>query len=101
MRSAALLSLIARAAPLPDVLLAAKTPTRLGLAVSASLTWLAAVLRSLLLYRTTDTFRPGQDFRPWRKPASRSLSTCTPATDEAIMTSPVSLPAFLARSHMR
>jgi hypothetical protein len=49
MRPAALLSLIARAAPVPEVLLSANTPTRFRLAVRASLTWLAAVLMSLLL----------------------------------------------------
>src|ERR1044072_177441 len=97
MRSARAVSFVAGAAPLPDVLLAAKTPTRFGLAVSASLTWQAAVLRSLLLYRTTETFRFGHAFRPWRKHASRGLSTCTPATDEAIIPSPLPLRASSAR----
>ena len=64
MRSAASLSLMARAAPLPETLLAAKMPTRFGSAVSASLTWLAAVLRSLLLYRTLATLRSGQALMP-------------------------------------
>ena len=47
--SAALLSLIAVAAPTPELLLSAKTPTRSELATMASLTCEAAVPMSLLL----------------------------------------------------
>ncbi len=86
-RCAALLSLIARAAPVPDVLLSAKIPIRFGLAVTTSLTWLAAVLMSLLLNRGEATVICGHAAaRPRRKPASRSLSVWMPATDDSIIT---------------
>ena len=38
---------------------------------------------------------------PSRKPASRSLSTWTPATEDAISTLPLSVPPALTRSHSR
>ena len=95
--SAALLSLIARAAPVPDVLLSAKIPTRFGLAVTTSLTWLAAVLMSLLLNRGDgDLDLRAAAASPRRKPASRSLSVWMPATEDSIITSPDVLPCCLS-----
>ncbi len=92
--------MIARAAPTPETLLSAKIPTRFGLAVIASLTWLAAVLMSLLLKRWRAACRP-QVASPALKPLSRSLIVSTPATEDSISTFPDVLPCCLASWHSR